>query len=50
MDFVKVVEYKNFIKYRIPELCGQLKSGHYDSKTGIWESVIPGFALNEQKE
>ena len=32
---MKSAEYKIFIKYRIPELDGQLKSKQYDSKTGI---------------
>jgi len=35
MDFMKSVEYKIFIKCRIPESGGQLKSEQYDSKTGI---------------
>ncbi len=41
---MKSVEYKIFIKCRIPELGGQLKSEQYDSKTGIGWSVIPVFA------
>ena len=44
MNFMKSVEYKIFIKYRIPELGGQLKSEQYDLKTGIGWSVIPVFA------
>jgi len=44
MDFMKSVEYKIFIKCRILELDGQLKSEQYDSKTGIGWSVITDFA------
>jgi len=42
---MKGIEYKNFIKFRIPELGGQLKSEQYDLKTGIGWSVIPDFAF-----
>ena len=43
MDFMKSGEYKIFIKYRIPELDGQLKSEQYDSKTGIGVVSDTGF-------
>ena len=46
MDFMKGVQYKIFMKCRIPELGGQLKSEQYDSKTGIGWSVILVFTPN----